>query len=57
MISKTIEVRQWRNETKEEILESLKKSEEDFKNGKKISGEVILEDMKKRIEKKTEALK
>ena len=51
VISKTIEVRQWRNETKEEILESLKKSEEDFKNGKGIPGEIVLEKMKKRIEK------
>lgn len=51
IISKTIEPRQWRNETKEEILESLKKSEEDFKNGKGIPGEIVLENMKKRIEK------
>lgn len=32
-ISKTIEPI-WKNETKEEILESLKKSEEDFRNGR-----------------------
>ncbi|WP_312343382.1 hypothetical protein [Chryseobacterium binzhouense] len=32
-ISKTIEPI-WKNETKEEILESLKKSEEDFQNGR-----------------------
>lgn len=51
VISKTIEPKQWRNETKEEILESLKKSEEDFKNGKGIPGEIVLEKMKKRIEK------
>ncbi|MDH6254296.1 putative transcriptional regulator [Chryseobacterium sp. H1D6B] len=51
VISKTIEPRQWRNETKEEILESLEKSEEDFKNGKGIPGEIVLENMKKRIEK------
>ncbi|SHL33721.1 hypothetical protein [Chryseobacterium polytrichastri] len=57
IISKTIELRQWRNETKEEILESLKQTEQDFENGKGISGEVILEDMKKRIEKKTEDIK
>lgn len=51
VISKTIEPQQWRNETKEEILESLKKAEEDFKNGKGIPGEVVMENMKKRIEK------
>ncbi|REC51643.1 hypothetical protein DRF62_16980 [Chryseobacterium piscium] len=58
VISKTIEPKQWRNETKEEILESLKRSEEDFKNGKGIPGEVVLENMKKRIEKyKEDALR
>ena len=51
VISKTIEPKQWRNETKEEILESLKKAEEDFKNGKGIPGEVVMENMKKRMEK------
>ena len=50
VISKTIEVRRSRNETEEEILESLKQTEEDFKNGKGVSGEVVLENMKKRIE-------
>ncbi|WP_294297295.1 hypothetical protein [uncultured Chryseobacterium sp.] len=50
VISKTIEVREWRNETKEEILESLKKTEEDFRNGKGIPGEIVLEDMRKRLE-------
>ena len=33
IISKTIEPKQWRNETKEEILESLKRAEEEIKNG------------------------
>lgn len=51
VISKTIEPKEWRNETKEEILESLKRSEEDFKNGKGVPGEIVLEDMRKRIEK------
>uniref|UniRef100_A0AAU6WMC8 Addiction module toxin RelE n=1 Tax=Chryseobacterium endophyticum TaxID=1854762 RepID=A0AAU6WMC8_9FLAO len=50
MISKTIEVKEWRNETKEEILESLKKTEEDFKNEKGIPGEIVLEDMRKHLE-------
>ena len=57
-ISKTIEPKQWRNETKEEILESLKRSEEDFKNGKGISGEIVMDRMRKRIEKyKADALR
>lgn len=34
VISKTIEIKEWRNETKEEILESLKRAEEDIKNGR-----------------------
>lgn len=50
VISKTIEVRQWRNETKEEILESLKKSEEDIKNGRVYSYEEVKERSKKRLE-------
>ena len=57
-ISKTIEPKQWRNETKEEILESLKRSEEDFKNGKGISGEIVMDRMRKSIEKyKEDALR
>ena len=57
-ISKTIEPKQWRNETKEEILESLKRSKEDFKNGKGISGEIVMDRMRKRIEKyKEDALR
>ena len=36
VISKTIEPKQWRNETKEEILESLKNADEEIKNGKTI---------------------
>ncbi|WP_265429521.1 hypothetical protein [Chryseobacterium sp. YIM B08800] len=58
VISKTIEPKQWRNETKEEILESLKQTEQDFKNGKGVPGEIVLENMKKRIEKyKEDALR
>lgn len=53
-ISQTIEPKHWRNETKEEILESLKTTEENFKNGKGIPGEIVLENMKKRIEKHKE---
>ena len=36
VISKTIEPKQWRNETKEEILESLKNADAEIKNGKTI---------------------
>lgn len=50
IISKTIEPRQWRNETKEEILESLKKSEEDIRNGRVYSYEEVKERSKKRLE-------
>jgi len=51
VISKTIEPKQWRNETKEEILESLKRSEEDIKNGRTYSYEEVKERSKKRLEK------
>lgn len=33
VISKTIEPKEWRNESKEEILESLKKAQEEIDNG------------------------
>lgn len=49
-IAKAVEVKEWRNETKEEILESLKKAEEDFKNGRVYSHEQVMERMRKRIE-------
>jgi len=54
IIAQNVEPKTWRNETKEEILESLKRSEEDFNNGKGIPGEVVMENMKKRIEKHKE---
>ena len=50
VISKTIEPKQWRNETKEEILESLKRSEEDFKNGRVYTYEEVKERSRKRLE-------
>lgn len=50
VISKTIEPRQWQNETKEEIVESLKKSEEDIKNGRVYTYEEVKERSKKRLE-------
>ena len=57
IISKTIEP-QWKNETKEEILESLIQAEIDIRNGNTISGEVVMENMRKRIEKyKEDALR
>lgn len=50
VISKTIELKQWRNETKEEILESLKRSEEDIKNGRVYSYEEVRERSRQRLE-------
>lgn len=50
IISKTIDPKQWRNETKEEILESLKRSEEDIKNGRVYSYEEVRERSRKRLE-------
>lgn len=50
-ISKTIEPKQWRNETKEEILESLKRSEEDFKNGRVHDFSEVMEATRLRLEK------
>ena len=40
----------WRNETKEEILESLKRSEEQFKRGEGLDGKVVMAKMKQRLE-------
>ena len=50
VISKTIEPKQWRKETIEEILESLKRSEEDFKNGRVYTYEEVKERSRKRLE-------
>ncbi|MFC7348300.1 hypothetical protein ACFQO9_16395 [Chryseobacterium zhengzhouense] len=50
IISKTIEP-QWRNETKEEILESLKRSEEDFRNGRTHDYREVIQATKLRLEK------
>ena len=50
VISKTIELKKWPNETKEEILESLKRSEEDFKNGRVYTYEEVKERSRKRLE-------
>lgn len=48
-IAKAVEIKQWRNETKEEILESLKRSEEDFKNGRGIDGRTLINEMRQRL--------
>lgn len=48
MIAKIVEP-VYRNETKEEILESLKRSEEDFKNGRFHTYEEVLERSRKRL--------
>lgn len=58
VISKTIEPKEWRNETKEEILESLVMAEEEIRMGKTTPGEIVMENMRKRIEKyKQDALR
>ena len=41
----------YRNETKEEILESLKRSEEDFKNGRTHDYKEVMEASRLRLEK------
>ena len=43
IIAEYVEPRTWRNETKEEILESLKRSEEDFKNGRTHDYKEVME--------------
>lgn len=50
IISKTIEP-QWRNETKEEILESLKRSEDDFRNGRVHDYKEVMQAARLRLEK------
>ncbi|MCY0969414.1 hypothetical protein [Chryseobacterium wangxinyae] len=50
VISKTIEPKQWRNETKKEILESLKRSEDDFKNGKVHDFQEVMKNARLRLE-------
>lgn len=49
VISKTIEP-QWRNETKEEILESFVRAEEDFKNGRIYTYNQVKERSRKKLE-------
>ena len=51
IISKTVETKVWRNETKEEILESFKRSEDDFKNGRTHTYEEVKERSRQRLEK------
>ncbi|MCS3532187.1 hypothetical protein [Chryseobacterium sp. JUb7] len=51
VISKTIELREWQNETKEEILESLKRAEEDIKNGNTIPFETWKSERNARLKK------
>lgn len=52
LIAKNVEIRVWRNETKEEILESLKRSEEDVKNGRVHDFYEVMDATKKRIQKR-----
>ncbi|MFY1045699.1 hypothetical protein [Chryseobacterium sp. GP-SGM7] len=51
VISKTIEPKVWKNETKEEILESLKRSEEDFRNGRTHDYKDVMQAARLRLEK------
>ncbi|WP_221404535.1 hypothetical protein [Kaistella haifensis] len=51
MIRKTVEPKQWHNETKEEILESLMKLEEDIKNGRVHDYQTVMEDPRNRLQK------
>ena len=51
IIAEYVEPRTWRNETKEEILESLKRSEEDFKNGRTHDYKEVMEASRLRLEK------
>ena len=50
IIAQNVEPKIWRNETKEEILESLKRSEEDIKNGRFYSYEEVRERSRQRLE-------
>lgn len=50
IIAQNVEPKIWRNETKEEILESLKRSEEDIKNGRFYSYEEVRERSRERLE-------
>ncbi|WP_379969848.1 hypothetical protein [Epilithonimonas sp. UC225_85] len=50
IIAEHVEPKNWRNETKEEILESLKRSEEDIKNGRVYSYEEVKERSRQRLE-------
>ncbi len=51
LILKTIEPKQWHNETKEEILESLMKLEEDIKNGRVHDYQTVMEEARNRLQK------
>lgn len=50
IIAEHVEPKTWRNETKEEILESLKRSEDDIKNGRFHSYEEVKERSRQRLE-------
>ena len=51
LILKTIEPKQLQNETKEEILESLMKLEEDIKNGRVHDYQTVMEEARNRLQK------
>lgn len=50
-IAKAVEAKVYRNETKEEILESIKRSEQQFADGKGFDGELIMKSFRERLEK------
>ena len=49
-IAQHVNPKTWRNETKEEILESLQRSQKQFDEGRGLNDKVVLEEMRKRIE-------
>lgn len=51
IIAENVEPKQWRHETKEEIFESLKRADEEIKNGQTISHEVWVSERNERLKK------
>ncbi|MDO5655209.1 MAG: hypothetical protein Q4G27_03620 [Flavobacteriaceae bacterium] len=50
-IAKAVEKKEWRNETKEEIMESLKRAEEQIHNGSVHEYGEVMSEMRKRLQK------
>ena len=51
IIAENVEPKQWRHETKEEIFESLKRADEEIKNGQTISHEAWVSERNERLKK------